>query len=72
VTIDLYLVPAEVERASLEDRHLVVVDVLRTCSTIAEALVNGAARIIPVESVESDARRHARLSPGSSAASGTA
>jgi 2-phosphosulfolactate phosphatase len=65
VTLDLYLVPAEAERAPLDDRHLVVVDVLRSCTSIAEALVNGAAKIIPVETVEEATRLAATLDPRS-------
>lgn len=50
--IDLHVTPHEAERAPLEKRQLVVVDVLRSCSTIATALRNGAAKVIPVETVE--------------------
>jgi 2-phosphosulfolactate phosphatase len=61
VTVDLYVVPSEAERAPLEERHIVVVDVLRTCTSIAEALMNGAAKIIPVETVEEATRLAATL-----------
>ena len=54
--VDLYLVPAAVERASLEGRSIVVVDVLRSSTTIAWALKNGAAKVIPVETVEEATR----------------
>ncbi len=54
--IDLYLTPAEAERAPLEDRRLVIVDVLRSCTTIAVALSHRAAKIIPVASVEEATR----------------
>jgi len=64
--IDLYLMPLELERASLDGRHVVVIDVLRSCSTIATALVNGAAKIIPVQSVEEATRLHETLDPKSS------
>lgn len=50
--IDLHDTPHEVERAMLENRQLVVVDVLRSCTTIATALRNGAAKVIPVAAVE--------------------
>lgn len=59
--IDLYLIPAEIERAPLDERQIVVVDVLRTCSSIATALRNGAAKIIPVETVEEATRLAATL-----------
>jgi len=61
--IDLYLTPHEIERAQLEKRQLVVVDVLRTCSTLAHALRNGAAKVIPVESVEEATRIAQTLDP---------
>lgn len=54
--VDLYLVPSEAERADLDSRQVVVVDVLRTCSSIATALRNGASKVIPVESVEEATR----------------
>jgi 2-phosphosulfolactate phosphatase len=64
--IDLYLIPMELERASLDGRQVVVIDVLRSCSTIATALVNGAAKIIPVQTVEEATRLHETLDPKSS------
>jgi 2-phosphosulfolactate phosphatase len=54
--IDLYISPASVERAPLEGRSVVVVDVLRSSTTIAWALRSGAAKVIPVESVEEATR----------------
>jgi 2-phosphosulfolactate phosphatase len=50
--VDLYLMPAEAERGDFEKRQVVVIDVLRSCSSIATALRNGAAKVIPVETVE--------------------
>jgi 2-phosphosulfolactate phosphatase len=50
--IDLHVTPDEAGRATLEKRQLVVVDVLRSCTTIATALRNGAAKVIPVGTVE--------------------
>jgi len=64
--IDLALLPSELERASLDARQIVVVDVLRSCSTIATALMNGAVKIIPVETVEEATRLHETLAPNSS------
>jgi 2-phosphosulfolactate phosphatase len=64
--IDLALLPSELERASLDARQIVVVDVLRSCSTIATALMNGAVKIIPVETVEEATRLHETLDPKSS------
>ena len=54
--IDLYLTPPEAERASLDGRQIVIVDVLRSCTSIAVALSNGASKIIPAETVEEAAR----------------
>ena len=54
--IDLYLTPPEAERAALDGRQIVIVDVLRSCTSIAVALSNGASRIIPAETVEEAAR----------------
>lgn len=54
--IDLYLAPAAVERAPLQGRSVVVIDVLRSSTTIAWALRSGAAKVIPVESVEEATR----------------
>jgi 2-phosphosulfolactate phosphatase len=50
--IELYLTPTEAERAPLDDRQIVIVDVLRSCTSIVAALAHGAAKIIPVETVE--------------------
>ncbi len=61
--IDLCLIPSDLERASLDSRQLVVVDVLRSCSSIATALLNGAAKIIPVATVEEATRLHETLDP---------
>jgi len=54
--IDLYFTPPEAERASIDGRQIVIIDVLRSCTSIAVALSNGASRVIPVESVEEAAR----------------
>jgi 2-phosphosulfolactate phosphatase len=64
--IDLYVIPAELERVLLDSRQVVVVDVLRSCTSIATALLNGAAKIIPVKTVEEATRLHETLDPKSS------
>jgi 2-phosphosulfolactate phosphatase len=63
--IDLYLTPPEAERAPLEGRQIVIIDVLRSCTSIAVALSNGAAKIIPVATVEGAARLASTLDPKS-------
>jgi 2-phosphosulfolactate phosphatase len=65
IRIDLHVTPSEVERAALEQRQIVVVDVLRTCTSAAHALRNGAAKIIPVETVEEATRLAQTLDPKS-------
>jgi 2-phosphosulfolactate phosphatase len=54
--IDLYLTPSQAGRARLDGRQIVIVDVLRSCTSIAVALSNRAAKIIPVETVEEATR----------------
>ncbi len=61
--IHLYLSPTEAERAPLDGHRLVVVDVLRSCTSIAVGLSNGAAKIIPVETAEGAARLAHTLDP---------
>lgn len=61
--IDLFVTPLEAERAALEKRQLVVVDVLRSCTTLAVALRNGAAKVIPVATVEEATRIASTLDP---------
>jgi 2-phosphosulfolactate phosphatase len=43
---------SEIDEAAVKGKTVVVIDVLRVCTTIAYALTNGCDRIIPVESVE--------------------
>jgi 2-phosphosulfolactate phosphatase len=62
---DLYLVPAEAERVDFGGRQVVVVDVLRSCTSIATALRNGALKVIPVETVEEAKRIAETLDPKS-------
>jgi 2-phosphosulfolactate phosphatase len=42
----------EIDEAAVKGKTVVIIDVLRACTTIAYALTNGCERIIPVESVE--------------------
>jgi len=51
--LDCHLVPTEVTEAVLKGRVVVIVDVLRSCTTITYALLNGAEKIIPAATVES-------------------
>jgi 2-phosphosulfolactate phosphatase len=42
----------EIDEAAVKGKTVIVIDVLRACTTVAHALTNGCERIIPVESVE--------------------
>ncbi len=50
--IDLCFSPFELDELALRDKNVIVIDVLRSSTTIAVALSNGAREIIPVESIE--------------------
>jgi 2-phosphosulfolactate phosphatase len=54
--LSLYTKAAEVSEAHAKGKHVVVIDVLRTSSTIVAASENGVERIIPVATVE-DAKK---------------
>jgi 2-phosphosulfolactate phosphatase len=51
--IEVYLSPVQVDEIQLRDKNVVVIDILRSSTTITAALKNGAREIIPVGSVES-------------------
>jgi 2-phosphosulfolactate phosphatase len=57
VTLDVVFTPLELSGASVGERTVVVLDVLRATSTILEALVNGAQAVVPVDSVEAAVRK---------------
>jgi 2-phosphosulfolactate phosphatase len=61
--IDVYFTPAEAAHAASAGRQIVVIDVLRSSTTIAVALKNGAAKIIPVATVEEALRLAETLDP---------
>lgn len=48
MNIEVYLTSTTVTEEDVKDRTVVVIDVLRACSTIATALTNGARSIVPV------------------------
>lgn len=60
--IDVTFTPFELARADLRGRTVVVLDVVRASSTIAQGMASGAAAFVPVRSVTA-ARRTARQYP---------
>lgn len=46
--VEVFLTSANLSEDDVKDRTVVVIDVLRACSTIATALVNGARAVVPV------------------------
>jgi 2-phosphosulfolactate phosphatase len=61
VRVDVAFTPAELPKGGAAGRTVVVLDVLRATSSIVQALVNGARRIIPVATVEEAVRRAEEL-----------
>jgi 2-phosphosulfolactate phosphatase len=61
--IDLAFSPHELGEKKVTEKSVVVIDVLRATSTIIAAFENGAAAIIPVETVE-EAKKVAAQNPG--------
>jgi 2-phosphosulfolactate phosphatase len=53
--------PAELPKGGAAGRTVVVIDVLRATSTIVQALVSGARRVVPVASVEEAVRKAEEL-----------
>lgn len=51
--IDLNFSQSHVDELQLRDKHVVVIDVLRSSTTVIAALQNGAREVIPVASIES-------------------
>ncbi len=50
--IEALFTPSEITEPAVKDKPVVVIDVLRACTTIAFAMSRGCERIIPVASVE--------------------
>lgn len=51
--VDVFFSPSQIDEMLLREKNVVVIDVLRSSTTIVAALRNGAREIIPVGSVES-------------------
>ncbi|CUU01877.1 2-phosphosulfolactate phosphatase [Candidatus Kryptobacter tengchongensis] len=66
MNIDLFFIPLQIQdELSLQNKTVIVVDVLRASTTIATALKNGARAIIPVASIENAVKYASTLEPGS-------
>ncbi|UCF77769.1 MAG: 2-phosphosulfolactate phosphatase [Candidatus Eiseniibacteriota bacterium] len=63
--LDCYLVPSEATEQVLAGKAVVIIDVLRTCTTIAFALMNGAGRVIPAATIEAATKLMSSLDRGS-------
>jgi 2-phosphosulfolactate phosphatase len=64
VRVDVAFTPAELPRGDAGGRAVVVMDVLRATSTIVQALVSGARRVVPVATVEEAVRKAEELGRG--------
>lgn len=65
MNIDIFFTPLQVQdEISLQNKTVLIVDVLRASTTIATALKNGARVIIPVASVESAVKYASTLEEG--------
>lgn len=53
IKIEVRFTASQSDEMSLKDKNVVVIDVLRACTTVAAALAHGAKEIIPVNSIES-------------------
>ena len=53
VQVSVNFAPWQIDEMSLNDKNVVVIDVLRASTTIATALRNGAKEILPVSNIES-------------------
>lgn len=61
--IDLFLCQSEIQRNQLEDRLVVIIDVLRASTSMITALANGCRRIIPVSEIDPAKKLAQDLSP---------
>lgn len=59
--VEVAFTPAELPKGGAAGRTVVVIDVLRATSTIVQALVSGARRVVPVASVEEAVRKAEEL-----------
>ncbi|MFC1561813.1 2-phosphosulfolactate phosphatase [candidate division KSB1 bacterium] len=59
--IDVFTVPSEVDEVTIRGQSAVVIDVLRTSSTMLQAFSHGCREIYPVESIERALHLHSAL-----------
>ena len=60
--IDVVLIPDNIEKISLYDKCIVVIDVLRASTTIITALAHGAKEILPFSTVDEARKEMKRYS----------
>lgn len=63
MNVEVFLTSAEVESEDVRDRTVVVIDVLRACSTIVTALQNGARTVVPVADMAQAGRIAQNMDP---------
>lgn len=61
--IEVFLTSNGIEEDDVRDRTVVVIDVLRACSTIVTALNNGARAVVPVQDMAQASKIAANLDP---------
>ncbi|HLX12598.1 MAG TPA: 2-phosphosulfolactate phosphatase [Bacteroidota bacterium] len=54
--VEVNFTPFQIDEMQLKDRTVVIIDVLRSCTTISMALQNGAKEIIPAKNIETAMR----------------
>jgi 2-phosphosulfolactate phosphatase len=59
--VDVFFSPSQIDEMLLREKNVVVIDVLRSSTTIVAALRNGAREIIPVPNVESAVKQSGNL-----------
>ncbi len=52
IKVEVFFTPANIDELLMRDKTVVVIDVLRSSTSIVAALNNGAREIIPVASIE--------------------
>lgn len=59
--IDVFTSPLEITESNVRGRTVVVIDVLRTCSSLLTAMSNGCREVFPVQTIERALNLHSAL-----------